>query len=85
MSWALIGANICLYGERLRHNMAVEELALFPAAEHSLDEEDWVIIDNGTRRAEPDPLFPAPVEARFVQLHRVIAAEAGCGCDDADP
>lgn len=44
MSRELLQANIRLYAERLRHNMAVEELALFPAARLRLDEADWQAI-----------------------------------------
>jgi len=82
MSWELVGANVRLYAERLRHNMAVEELALFPAAVRFLDDDDWRAIDGASERRQQDPLFPAPAQDRFVQLHRVIAAEANCGCED---
>jgi len=44
----LVEANIRLYSERLRHNMAVEELALFPAAVCQLDDEDWRAIEHST-------------------------------------
>lgn len=81
MSWELVGANVRLYAERLRHNMMVEELVLFPAAARCLDDDDWRAIDDAPGR-RPDPLFPTPVEDRFIQLHRVIAAEAKCGCED---
>src|SRR5574340_1115714 len=74
--------NVRLYAERLRHNMTVEELILFPAALRHFGAEDWRAIEEAPGRAPSDPLFPAPAEARFVQLHRVIAAEAQCGCED---
>jgi hemerythrin-like domain-containing protein len=82
MSWALVGPNVRLYAERLRHNMAVEELVLFPATLRHFGEEDWRAIEEAPGQAQPDPLFPAPGQARFVQLHRVIADEAQCGCED---
>ncbi|TAM43872.1 MAG: hemerythrin domain-containing protein [Burkholderiaceae bacterium] len=74
-------ANIRLYAERLRHNMAVEELALFPAAVRKLDDEDWRLIEHMTPEGVPDPLFDALVQTRFAELRRAIAVEADCGCD----
>jgi hemerythrin-like domain-containing protein len=74
-------ANIRLYAERLRHNMAVEELALFPAAVRELGDEDWHMIEHMTPAGEPDPLFDTAVEARFAELRRAIALEADCPCD----
>ena len=47
MSWLLLETNLRLYAERLRHNMAVEELALFPAAQRYLDTADWRAIEEG--------------------------------------
>lgn len=85
MSWELVGANVRLYAERLRHNMAVEELVLFPAAVRFLEADDWRAIDGASEPSQQDPLFPAPVQDRFVQLHRVIVAEANCGCEDESP
>ena len=41
MSRELVADNICLYVERLRHNMAFEELVLFPSADRHLDGQDW--------------------------------------------
>lgn len=81
MPWELVEANVRLYAERLRHNMAVEELCLFPAAARHLDEADWRTIEQTVAAEAPDPLFPVPAEERFVQLHRVIASEAECGCE----
>jgi hemerythrin-like domain-containing protein len=82
MSPELVETNIRLYAERLRHNMAVEELALFPAAARLLDEEDWRTIEHSAGPMEPDPLFQTPVEARFAQLRQLIAGEANCGCNN---
>lgn len=81
MSPELLEANIRLYAERLRHNMAFEELTLFPAAIRQFDDADWRAIGDSAASLEQDPLFRTPVEARFAQLHRAIAWEAGCGCD----
>ncbi|MEO6974184.1 MAG: hemerythrin domain-containing protein, partial [Rhodoferax sp.] len=63
------------------HNMAVEELALFPAAVRELDDEDWHMIEHMTPAGEPDPLFDASVEMGFAELRRAIALEADCRCD----
>lgn len=81
MSPELLEANIRLYAERLRHNMAVEELMLFPTAVRQLDHEDWRAIEHSVAHLEPDPLFQTPVEERFAQLRQAIALEAGCGCN----
>lgn len=77
----IVELNIRLYAERLRHNMKVEELVLFPTAVRELDAEDWRAIEHSMNPIESDPLFQTPVEARFSQLHRVIAREACCDCD----
>jgi hemerythrin-like domain-containing protein len=82
MSMELAALNVRLYAERLRHNMAFEELVLFPAASRSLDEDDWRAIELSGPRDTADPLFQSNVEQRFVELHRAISAEAGCDCDD---
>lgn len=76
MSRELLAANVRLYGERLRNNMAVEELTLFPAALRSLVEADWQAIGPLSANPPPDPLFRTPVEARFEQLQHEIAREA---------
>ena len=81
MSWELVEANIRLYAERLRHNMAVEELILFPAALRHFEADDWLAIDAITARVQHDPLLSTSTEDRFAQLRRVIAAEADCGCE----
>lgn len=82
LPWDLVVPNVRLYAERLRHNMAVEELMLFPAAVRHLDADDWRTIGQTSVRGAQDPLFQAQVDERFVQLHRAIAAEAHCGCED---
>lgn len=72
-----------LYAERLRHNMMLEELTLFPAAQRQLGAEDWAAIAPAAEGAAADPLFREDVEnieRRFVQLHRAIAAQVGCDC-----
>lgn len=72
----LLQSNIRLYAERLRHNMAVEELTLFPAALQCLSDDDWSAIAGDIAA---DPLFRTPVEERFADLRRVIEAESGEG------
>lgn len=82
LSWDLVVPNVRLYAERLRHNMAVEELILFPAAVRHLDADDWRTIRPASVKGAHDPLFQAEADERFIQLHRAIAAEAHCGCQD---
>ncbi|HKT96107.1 MAG TPA: hypothetical protein VJS30_06190 [Paraburkholderia sp.] len=84
MSRELLEFRIQLYAERLRHNMAVEELAMFPVAMRCLDSGDWSSILQASPDRPADPLFQTPVHDRFLQLHRVIAAEADCGCQVGD-
>ena len=80
-SWPAVAGNARLYAERLRHNMAVEELALFPVAEEVLDDANWDAIVTALPRQVPaDPLFVSQTEQRFADLRRVIATEAGCDC-----
>lgn len=75
----LVALNSRLYAERLRHNIAFEELVLIPQAAKSLDEEDWGAIEASYAPA-PDPLFSSEVDQRFERLRRAIAAQANCGC-----
>jgi hemerythrin-like domain-containing protein len=82
MSMELAALSVRLYAERLRHNMAFEELVLFPAASRSLNEDDWRAIEASEPRDTADPLFHSNVEQRFIELHRAISTEAGCDCDD---
>ena len=76
MSQELVDVRVRLYAERLRHNMAVEELTLFPAAEKYLSGADWSAIERHGELGRPDPLFDAEVDERFAELYRVITAEA---------
>lgn len=80
LSWEIVSPNLRLYAERLRHNMAVEELILFPTAQRVLGDADWQHIDAAIDTAL-DPLFGARVDERFRQLHAAIATQAHCGCD----
>lgn len=82
MSGELLEFHIRLYAERLRHNMAVEELTIFPTAICHLDSGDWSEILQASPIRSADPLFQTPIHERFVQLHRVIATEADCGCGE---
>lgn len=84
MSGELLEFRIRLYAERLRHNMAVEELTIFPIGTRHLGSDDWSsILQTGPHRSA-DPLFQTPVHERFVQLHHVIATEADCKCQEGD-
>ena len=83
-SWHAAVVSARLYAERLRHNMAVEELAVFPVAEQRLGDADWHAIAALSTREPADPLFVSLTENRFVDLRRVIATEAACDCFD-DP
>ena len=81
ISRELVAANIGIYADRLHHNMAFEELYVFPAAERRLDAEDWQLILPDGPGQPPDPLFHAQIEERFLQLHQAIVAQARCDCD----
>jgi len=76
MSQELVDSRIRIYAERLRHNMAIEELTLFPAALKGLDEEDWKAIDSVGLRREFDPLFDGEADSEFAGLYHVIMEEA---------
>lgn len=84
MSSEWIDLHLRLYSERLRHNMAMEEVMLFPMALAHLGPEDWDAIARTGPVPAADPLFHTPVHERFTQLHQVIAREADCGCEDRD-
>jgi len=76
MSQELVDARIRLYAERLHHNMAIEELTLFPAAEKYLSDADWRAIEAHGEFAQLDPLFDGETDARFADLYQAISAEA---------
>lgn len=78
----LVALNSRLYAERLRHNIAFEELVLIPRADRFLDGADWAAITS-TYAPASDPLFSGEVDQRFERLRRAIAAQADCGCDPA--
>jgi hemerythrin-like domain-containing protein len=75
MSQELLDTRVRLYAERLRHNMVVEELTLFPAAEKSFGEADWRAAEGTSLYGRPDPLFDYGPDERFAELFSVIAAE----------
>ena len=79
-SWQAAADSARLYAERLRHNMAVEELAVFPVADQRLGDADWHAIAALSIREPEDPLFVSRTEKRFADLRRVIATEGDCGC-----
>ena len=81
VSMELVACNSRMYAERLRHNIAFEELVLFPAAA-GLDAADWDAIAPANAPAA-DPLFSGQVDQRFAELHRMISLEAHCGCEPA--
>jgi hemerythrin-like domain-containing protein len=76
MSQELVDNRVRLYAERLRHNMAIEELTLFPAARKGLDEEDWHAIEDIGVQGQADPLFDGEADEQFAQLYQVITEEA---------
>ena len=83
MSQELVDSRVRIYAERLRHNMVIEELTLFPAAEKNLSGADWYEIESSGAYGQPDPLFDATVDERFAELYRVIATEASApGVDE---
>ena len=85
LSRELVATNICLYVERLRHNMAFEELLLFPAAARALDAADWRDIEADGLPGAPDPLFQPQAEQRFLQLRQAIEREAAASAQDTRP
>ncbi|MFL9868446.1 hemerythrin domain-containing protein [Paraburkholderia fungorum] len=84
MSQERVEIHVRLYAERLRHNMTVEELTLFPAAVRYLDDDDWHAIELVDVGGQPCPLFEGTVDERFAQFHRVITAERAAPMDIDD-
>ena len=66
MSQERVEIHVRFYAERLRHNMTVEELMLFPAAVRYLDDDDWHVIELVDVGGQPCPLFEGTVDERFV-------------------
>ena len=71
-----------LYAERLRLNIAFEELVLFPLAARTLPDSELEEMAAAFEMPD-DPLFSSTVEERFAELHRVIVAQADCECAPA--
>lgn len=82
-SMELVASNTRLYAERLRHNIAFEELVLFPSASKYFHEEDWQAVTAAVQSGA-DLAFWPEVERRFEGLRRAIVEEASCGCDASD-
>lgn len=82
VSLELAALSSRLYAERLRHNIAYEELVLFPLAARMLPESELEEMAAAFEMPH-DPLFSGTVEERFAELHRAIAAEAECECTPA--
>jgi hemerythrin-like domain-containing protein len=60
------------YTAELRGNMRLEEVAVFPALEKTLDDDTWAQI--ATKLEErPDPLFGGAVPERYATLFRDLA------------
>jgi hemerythrin-like domain-containing protein len=73
---AALEAAAATYLVYYRHHLATEEREVIPRAEQLLKREDWAAVA-ATAPAASDPLFGDNVEARFVELRRQIALEAG--------
>ncbi len=81
MSMELVALNTRVHAERLRHNIAFEELVLFPAAARHLGPAGWQAIEAAQAPGAADPLSSADAQGRFEGLRRVISSRTGCGCD----
>lgn len=67
------------YIELYRTHMALEAKELFPLCRTHLDPADWARF-RATVNPEHDPIFGEGLEKEYADLHRQIAAWAGCGC-----
>jgi hemerythrin-like domain-containing protein len=59
-----------------RHHLATEEREIMSRAAQLLTQDDWAAVA-ATVPSAPDPLFGDDVEARFRELRRQIALDAG--------
>lgn len=82
MARATLQSDVRNYLALLRYHMDVEEREIFPRLAGLLDDEDWFLVDSAIHFAA-DPIFDDVVQERFKTLHRRIAREAGCRCEDA--
>ena len=78
---AALEAAAATYLVYYRHHLATEEREIMPRAAQLLTQEDWAAVA-ATVPAAPDPLFGDDVEARFRELRRQIALEAGVSRQD---
>jgi hemerythrin-like domain-containing protein len=78
---ATVEAAAATYLVYYRHHIATEEREIMPRAAQLLTQEDWAAV-TATVPTGPDPLFGDDVEARFRELRRQIALEAGVSRPD---
>ena len=65
----------------MKSHLNLEETQLFPMALKILRHEDWLAVDAAITPPE-DPLFGGQVQKRFEALHKQIARQAECGCEE---
>jgi hemerythrin-like domain-containing protein len=78
---ATVEAAAATYLVYYRHHIATEEREIMPRAAQLLTQEDWAAV-TATVPTGSDPLFGDDVEARFRELRRQIALEAGVSRPD---
>jgi hemerythrin-like domain-containing protein len=76
MARAKLEAAAATYLVYYRDHLAKEEKEILPRAAQLLTQEDWAAVAAAVP-AHPDPLFGDDFEARYQELRRQIAIEAG--------
>ncbi|NMG00265.1 hemerythrin domain-containing protein [Aromatoleum toluolicum] len=81
MPRATLQADVRDYATFLKDHMALEEREMFPRLAASLGADEWFLVDSAIHLAG-DPIFGETVQERFKSIHRRIAGQAGCGCNE---
>lgn len=81
MPRAVVETDVHDYVTFLRRHMDQEEREIFPRLATFLTEGDWFLVASAIH-LNADPLFGESVQARFRALHRHIAQQVHCTCED---
>ncbi|NMF87526.1 hemerythrin domain-containing protein [Aromatoleum petrolei] len=81
MPRATLQADVHDYVVFLKDHMDTEEREIFPRLDASLSDDDWFLVDSAIHFAS-DPIFGDTVQERFRSIHRHIAGQVHCGCEE---
>lgn len=81
MTRTTLQADVRDYATFLKDHLEIEEREIFPRLAASLGADEWFLVDSAIHFAW-DPIFGDAIQERFKSIHRRIAVQAGCGCQE---